>query len=149
MSQGETFKSDNYDDGRTKQAFKDSADINKILFQAQAGDSIAHLVKHGAVYGDFTDIDDLMHAHNRLEKAKEIFQDLPSEIRKEFGQSPADFFNFVNNPDNHDKLRDLIPRLAEPGFQTPSVRRTGDNPGNLPPEPPAPESTTNAEPPPE
>ena len=35
-----------YKDGRTKQSFKDSTDINKILKKAQRTGSIAHLNKY-------------------------------------------------------------------------------------------------------
>ena len=34
-----------YDDGRTKQSFKDQCDINKILKKAMRTGSIAHLQK--------------------------------------------------------------------------------------------------------
>ena len=78
-----------YSDGRTKQSFKDGTDINKLLYKAAKGDSISHLAKHGAVYGDFSDIDDLLTAHNRLERGKQIFMDLPGEVRAEFNNNPG------------------------------------------------------------
>lgn len=103
-----------YDDGRTKQAFKDSTDINKILKKAQKAGSISHLQKHGAYYGDFADFnfDDAQFA---LARARTIFEELPSQVRKDFGQNPARFFEFVNDPANAGKLADLMPELAKPG----------------------------------
>ena len=120
------FRSDSYTDGRTKQAFKDQTDINKILHRAAKGDTISHLAKHGAVYGDFSDIDDLMQAHDRLQKGMEIFEALPGEVKREFNQSPQEFFNFVNDPKNADDLARVLPQLAAPGTQMPAPRRTAE-----------------------
>lgn len=133
MAQLPTFKSDKYDDGRTKQAFKDQADINKIIARVQVGETISHLAKHGAVYGDFTDIDDLLTATNRLAKGKQIFAELPGEVRREFDQDAAKFFRYVNDPANIERLPELLPGLAAPGTQLPAVRRTLENPGTEPP----------------
>ena len=74
MSTTSQYHPKTYDDGRTKQAFKDSTDINKILVQAAKGDSISHIAQHGAVYGDFSDIDDLLTGYARLES---MFGSLP------------------------------------------------------------------------
>lgn len=122
-----TFKSDAYEDGRTKQSFKDSTDINKLLAKAARGESISHLAKHGAVYSDFSDIDDLLHAHSRLQKGREIFDDLPGEIKREFNQDAGAFFKFVNDPQNQDKLSDVLPALAQRGTQLPPGKRTPSN----------------------
>ncbi len=132
-----------YSDGRTKQAFKDSTDINKLIARVAAGDTITHLAKHGAIYGDFTDIDDLLTGMTRLKKGEQIFADLPGEIRKEFDQDVGKFFNFVNDPANKDRLEAVLPALAQPGDQLQSMTRTPANIESDPtvvanPEPPAP-----------
>lgn len=107
----------NYSDGRTKQAFKNSTDINKLLAKAQKTGTISHLNKHEASYGDFTDMPTLLEAQTQLARGREIFDDLPSEIRKEFAQSPSEFFKFVNDPANKDDLARVLPALALPGRQ--------------------------------
>lgn len=119
-----------YGDGMTKQSFKDQTDINKILNKAQRMGSLSHLVRHGAVYGDFSDVDDLLTAQKRLARGAEIFQELPSEVRREFDGDMLKFFEFVNDPQNADKLQDVLPQLAEPGRQLPDVRRSGDSQQN-------------------
>ncbi len=116
-----------YSDGRTKQAFADSTDINKLLARAAKGETITHLAKYGAMYGDFTDIDDLLTGMSRLQKGEEIFAKLPGEIRREFGQSLSGFFNFVNDPENSDKLGALLPALANIGTQLRPITRTPEN----------------------
>ncbi|AXL14811.1 internal scaffolding protein [Microviridae sp.] len=142
MSFMETFQSDAYEDGRTKQSFKEETDINRLLARAQKGESLSHLAKYGATYGDFTEIDDLLTAANRLKKAETIFHELPSEVRREFGQSAAAFFNYVNDPENVERLPDLIPGLTKPGndLPRPNQGRTeppGGNNQETPREPPA------------
>lgn len=124
MSFMETFKSDVYDDGQTKQSFRDSTNINKILARAAKGDTISHLAKYGAVYGDFSEIDDLLSARSKLDRGMQIFKELPGEIRKEFDQDPGKFFRFVNDPGNAEKLGEVLPHLAQPGRQMPTPTRT-------------------------
>ncbi len=104
-----------YDDGRTKQSFKDETDINKILMKAQKVGSLSHLEKHGAFYGDFSDMPDLLEAHARMARGQSLFDELPSELRKEFDNDMSKFFVYVNDPENKDRLRELMPVLAEPG----------------------------------
>ncbi len=148
----ETTATKDYSDGRTKQAFKDSTDINKLLMRAQQGETISHLAKHGAIYGDFTDIDDLLTGMTRLERGNQIFAQLPGEVRCEFDQSPQKFFNFVNNPQNSERLEELLPALAAPGnqFRTmdPSIPPVTAEPEPTPPgpTPPAPPPSPPADP---
>lgn len=119
MSMSEKIKKD-YSDGRTKQSFQDSTDINKILLKASKGDAISHLAKHGAMYGDFTDVDDLLAAHSRLERGKAIFKQLPGEVRREFQNDVGKFYRYVNDPEHREKLGELLPGLTKPGNQLPA-----------------------------
>jgi len=116
-----------YNDGRTKQCHKDECDINKIMTRFDKTGTISHLSKFEGVYADFSDFD--FHEHTqKLTKGREIFDALPAEIRREFGQSPADFFKYVNDPENVDNLRLKLPALAEPGQQLPpEVSPTADH----------------------
>lgn len=112
-----------YNDGRTKQHFKDDADIGKILAKASKAGTLSHLEKHGAEYADFADFD-FDDAQFALSRARSIFEKLPGELRKEFDHTPSKFFEFVNDPENLGMLAERLPALAEPGRQLPAVRRT-------------------------
>lgn len=105
-----------YDDGRTIQSHKDETDINKIMARFQQGEAISHLVKHEGVYGDFSEYDFLKETQ-MLARGREIFDELPGEIRREFHQSPDEFFRYVNDPANLGDLRKKLPGLAKPGRQ--------------------------------
>ena len=100
--------------------YKDTCDINRILDKAKRTGVVSHINKHGQQYGDFTDFD-YEDAQIQIAKANSIFYDLDAEIRKEFGNKPKAFFDFVNNPENKDALAERLPHLAQPGKQLPDV----------------------------
>lgn len=113
-----------FNDGRTKQAFKNSTDINMILKKAQKTGSLAHAMKYdSAVYGEFENYD-LLEAFDKLGRAQTIFNELPSEIRKDFDQDALKFAKFASDPENVDRLKELLPKIAEPGdfFPNPMKR---------------------------
>ena len=105
-----------YNDGRTKQCFKNECDIVKIMARADKAGTISHLQKFEGIYADFSDYD-FFEATQKLTRGREIFDELPAELRREFDQSPAAFFEFVNDPENVEQLRKKLPALAAPGNQ--------------------------------
>lgn len=113
-----------YEDGRTKQAFKEETDVNKILAKAQRVGSLSHLVRHGATFGDFSDVPDLLEARTRLKRGQRIFDELPAEVRREFSNDMLQFFAFVNDPRNKERLSELLPAMAAPGRQLPEPKRS-------------------------
>ncbi len=115
-----------YKDGRTKQSFKDECDINRILNRAQKTGTISHLANRGGEYGDFSSFD-FFDAQTKLAKAREIFDELPSEMRREFENTPAKFFEFCNDPANVDRLAEVLPAIAEPGRYFPPIKKTAAN----------------------
>lgn len=115
-----------YSDGRTKQSFKDSTDVNKIIRRAQKAGSLAHVQKYPeAVYGEFTGVD-LLGAYQQVNRAQQIFDDLPSEVRREFRNDALAFAGFASDPANAGKLQELLPAIAAPGDYFPNpVQRGG------------------------
>ncbi len=135
-------KQPTYNDGRVKQSFKDETDINKILKRAQKTGTISHLNKYEGRYGDFVSFD-FFEAQIMLTKGREIFDALPSEIRSEFGQSQGAFFDYVNDPENKDRLEELLPALAAPGRQ--NIVVSGGDQADLISEPVASDSKPSSE----
>ncbi len=105
-----------YTDGRTKQSHKDETDIVKIMARFEKTGTISHMEKFEGVYADFSDFD-FHEQSNMLARGEAIFAELPGELQREFGQSPAAFFDYVNDPKNAKDLRKKLPGLAEPGRQ--------------------------------
>ncbi len=101
-------------ESRTKQAFREETDINRILAIGNKTGAISHLAKYEGTYGDFEQFDFLT-AQLQIRKGDEIFEALPAELRREFSQSPRLFFEFVNDPANKGRLKDIFPDLAKPG----------------------------------
>ena len=109
-----------YSDGRTKQAFVDECSINKILARYQKTGALSHVNQHGAQYGEFADLD-YLGLQLRLKEAENLFEKLPGEVKREFHQNPGEFFEFVNDPDNKERLTELLPAIAAPGQYFPDV----------------------------
>lgn len=89
----------------TQQQFADECDINNIL---------AKFVKTGfldnigpGVYADVSASGDYMEALDTIRRADEEFSALPSHIRKEFENNPANFLAFCSDPGNHDRAVEI------------------------------------------
>lgn len=119
-----------YEDGRTKQSFKDECDINKLLKKAAVKGGLAHVQKYPeAVYGEFDPAMDLFVARDRIAKAEEIFMDLPAEVRREFNNDAVAFIQHGKKVGLAQLIAD-IPQIAEPGNYFPNpVQRGGQGAG--------------------
>ncbi len=91
----------------TQQHPKDETDINKIMARYIKTGVIDHVQKYQPQYMDNTDVD-YHSSQNIIIKADEMFAELPSPVRKRFNNNPAEFLQFVNDPENHEKLKDLV-----------------------------------------
>ena len=96
----------------TKQSFKDECDINNILGKFRKTGLLEHVAVHQGDYRDLSEPTDYQTALNIVLSANAAFESLPSDIRKDFGNNPAAFLEFVDNPDNADKLVEM--GLANP-----------------------------------
>ena len=89
---------------RTKKQFAKECDINLIMKKFHKEGILTHLRKYGAQYGEATS-NDLLEAMDTLTRAQTMYEDLPSEVRKNFA-GPEEFVDFVSDPDNVEKLRE-------------------------------------------
>lgn len=90
-------------EGRTEQALASETDINTIMAKAMRGDHIDFAQKHEPRYGDATG-PDFVQAQLIVANANTMFEELPSKIRSKFDHNPAQFLEFVQNPENEDEL---------------------------------------------
>lgn len=91
---------------RTKQAFKKEVDINWIMRQYVKTGLIDHFSKHAGEYG-FASSVDFHGAMNIVSKADSMFEDLPGAVRNRFNGDPAEFLDFVQDPENAEEMIEL------------------------------------------
>jgi len=106
--------------GRTKQSFKDECDVNNIMKRFQRTGVVDFVNTHSPRFGDAT-APDFMECMNVVIAGKEMFADLPSSLRKRFGNDPQELMSFLEDPANFDegvKLGLVQPRV-EPDIPDP------------------------------
>lgn len=88
-----------------EQAHKKEVDINAIV-KRHGVDLIAKTQKLQSADYVMDDIsgNDFQEAMMKVTKAQQTFEQLPSTVRKQFNNSPAEFMDFVQNPDNGEAL---------------------------------------------
>lgn len=98
------------DDGeqvRVEQSHKDNVDINNIVKRNAGNMELITKVSQlsNFTYDDVTtnNFEEMM---NQMIRAKDTFIQVPSEIRKRFGNDPAAFMDFVHNNENKQQLID-------------------------------------------
>lgn len=95
----------------TKQSEKDNTDINLIVKQFERS-GILPVMNQTPVFADVSEVTSYQESLAVVQKAELMFNALPAEIRKQFGNSPAAFLDFVNDPANGQKLIDMGLREA-------------------------------------
>jgi len=87
---------------RTKQAFKDEVDINRIMKKYQKT-GVLPVSQKSPLYGDFSSIPDFEAASNKLIQAQEAFDAQPAYLRKRFNNNPSELLAFLQDESNRDE----------------------------------------------
>lgn len=87
----------------TKQSFKEECDINHLIKRYKKTGVVTHLNALEAQYGDLGAVD-FQEAMDIVVRANGLFADLPSKVRKRFGNDPAAFLEFMNSSENADEM---------------------------------------------
>ena len=91
---------------RTKQSCKDECDIKFIISRYERTGIVTHQSKYQGQYGDFEPFD-FHDAMNVVARASEMFAELPSAVRKKFGNDPGAFLDFATDPANAGELQKM------------------------------------------
>ena len=115
-------------ESRTKGSFLEETDINHIMAKYQRTGLVSHLAKHQPRYGEASGME-FRDAMQIVVEAQEMFDDLPSSVRKRFGNDPAVFLDYVSDPDNVKELEKLglVAGEPEPATNEPGEGGTGDS----------------------
>lgn len=87
---------------RTKQQFKDEADINRLVSRYIKTGSFGQTGTRPPQFGDFVGID-YTSMQNQIVHAQEQFAALPSEVRRRFANDPGNLLAFLADPRNQDE----------------------------------------------
>jgi len=99
---------------KTVQSHKDEADINVIVDRLLKSGSPLPLAPP-PTHADFTEARDFRESHQLIVEARESFMRLPAKLRARLDHDPAQFIDFVADPQNLPELRSLglaIPEAA-------------------------------------
>lgn len=91
----------------TKQSMARDCDINNIMQKYQKTGLLNHVNEHEGNYGNFIGCEDYHTSQNLLLEAEKLFDSIPSSIRKKFENSPYEFLQFTQNPENSEQMIEL------------------------------------------
>lgn len=91
----------------TEQCHKQDCDINTIIKRYDKTGLITHVNKATAEYGDYTTVNEYQQSMQLVIDAENAFSEIPSNIRKKFGNDAGAFFEFATDPNNHDKMVEM------------------------------------------
>lgn len=106
----------------TVQSEKDNCDINVIMNRyATCGTPLPYRTDGvQAVYADVSELGDYMENYQRCKQAEEMFNALPSALRKELDNNPANLIPFIQNEKNKERCYEygLLNKPAVEASQT-------------------------------
>lgn len=105
----------------TDQSLAQETDVNYIVNKYMKTGQLSHLRNAQGSYQDVSEFGDTLDALNKLTKAQNTFDELPSQLRERFGNSPIQMVEFLQNPANHAeaiKLGMMTPKPTNPESRT-------------------------------
>jgi len=95
----------------TKQSFKDECDINKIMQRFKKTMNADFLTRFAGYtsgeFGDFSNVADYRSAIDQVNRANEVFMNLPAKVRSRFRNDAALFLDFCHDPRNVNEMVEL------------------------------------------
>lgn len=116
---------------RTQQSFVEDCDINVQLERFTRTGVIPNGNPNPPKYGDFIGAPEFQDALNIVINAEYQFSLLDAKTRKRFGNDPAEYLEFVNNPENMEdaiKLGLFIKREETPSVDPKGISEEGVTP---------------------
>lgn len=92
---------------RTKQSFRDAADMNKIIARFKKTGVFENVTQSIGSFADVSSVKSYQEACNTVLTAENAFNQLPSGVRKRFGNDPSQMLDFVTQDNNRDEAEKL------------------------------------------
>lgn len=99
-TKGRDVKIDCSKDGRVKQSFAKSVNVNSIVEKYRKTGLLDHVQRVQPAFADVTGLTDFRVVQNRIVKAREAFESLPAKIRSRFHNQAHELIEFMQNPEN-------------------------------------------------
>lgn len=106
-------KTVNEEASMTQQQFKDQVNVNNIIRKYKQTGQISHLRGSSGVFGDFTQIGSYQEMLDKVINARNLFEQLPSELRTRFQNNPQALIDFLDNPANDEEAIELGLRVGK------------------------------------
>lgn len=90
----------------TEQCHADECKIDNVIKKYRETGVIDRINQAEPQYLDMTGSKTLHEAYNLVNEARESFLQLPATIRKDFDNDPGKFVDFMQNPDNYEKIEE-------------------------------------------
>lgn len=119
----------------TIQSEKDNCDINVIMNRyATCGTPLPYRTDGvQPVYADVSELGDYMENYQRCKQAEEMFNALPSALRKELDNNPANLIPFIQNEKNKERCYEYG-LLNKPAVEAPQTTVVAPSvPDSVPP----------------
>lgn len=99
----------NFDDveSMTEQNHLERVKIQNIIKRYTAQGMIDHVNYYEGQYGDFVNSLDFNQSMNIVAETTQMFESLPAELRRRFNEDPAEYLDFVQNPENRAEMEEL------------------------------------------
>jgi len=120
----------------TKQSLADESNINMIMDRYTKTGIIDHVATYGAHYSEMPTLHDFHEAMTLVTEAQQMFEELPAQTRSDFKNDPAEFLDFVTNPENEAAMIEMGLAAPHPVIEPELPLDAGPGPAPSP-EPPA------------
>jgi len=115
------------DKGVTKQSDLKDTDINALFKRFEKTGQLPEMILKNGHYGDFSSVPEFQEAQNIIKHADEQFANLDVTIRNRFQNDPAQFLEFVTNPNNLNDLEQMGLLKPEIVAQRVAARKIADD----------------------
>lgn len=93
--------------GRTKQAFRDQVNINKIIERNRKTGMLDFVTSKQPFYGDVSEIGSYQESLNVVMKAQELFAGMSASVRRRFQNDPLEMIEFLKDEKNREEAIEL------------------------------------------
>lgn len=107
---------------RAKQSMKDECDINGIIGRFAKTGLLTPVTQDPGIYVDVSNMGDYKESLAQVDKANEMFMQLPATVRSKFENDPAVFLDYASDEENS---QDMVDMGLMPGQKSPKPAEAG------------------------